>query len=1016
MRNCAKLGCLLLVQLILAVVSPTSFPQTLIQTKPVKGIRENTPRVHALVNARIVPAPGRQIEKGTIVLRDGTIEAVGDNIELPPDARIWDCEGMWIYPGFLESYSQLGLPKESSKQGSGTAPQSVHPKGAEHWNPHVHPQVNAMDIYEPSAADATKLRALGFTAVLVTPDKGVFCGSSAMISLKDGSSNDQLIEQNVAQNILLKRPGGGYPVSQMGVIALIRQTFLDADWYQKAHDAYALSPAGQTRPESNAALEALANASRQKRPVLFRVEDDLNCLRALKLAKEFALKAWILGSGHEYRQIRALKNAGVPFIIPVSFPKAPSVESPEEALDVSLLELTHWDMAPENPKRLHEAGISFAFTTARLKKPADFHKQVRKAVKRGLPQDVALAALTTIPAKMIGVDDRLGTIDAGKLGHLVVTDGGLFKEDTKIFDVWVDGHRYEIKKKPEADPRGQWQMALDFPDKSQKVQLTLKGSVEKLKGFLSPDGTTVTLKKVDVDSKRVLITFKGDKLGYAGLVRASGTVERKRMSGRGELPNGRMFKWTAGLLKPPKSEEKKSRADDKKATESAAPAFPLGAYAYLQIPKQPEYVLVRGATIWTCGPRGKLENADMIVARGKIAQVGRDLGTPPGAVVIQAKGKHVTPGLIDAHSHTGVDQGVNESGQAVSSEVRVEDVINNNEIAFYRQLAGGLTAANLLHGSAIPIGGQNAVVKLRWGFSPDEFVIRDAAPGVKFALGENVRRGNAPSRKSRMGVEQIIRDRFKAALDYEKEWKTYNAKKQKEGVIPPRRDLELETLVEVLNHKRDVLAHAYRQDEMLMLIRVADEFGFTLGAFQHGQEGYKIADVIAYHNGGGVSTFSDWWAYKFEVYDAIPHSGALMHNAGVLVTFNSDSSELARRLNLEAAKAVKYGGVPEEEALKFVTLNAAKQLGIDHRVGSLEVKKDADFTIWSGNPLSTYSRCEQTWIEGRKHFDIEEDRKMREQVLAERARLIQKALGAAEREKKEKEASEEKKPESRQSL
>ncbi|RMF61911.1 MAG: amidohydrolase, partial [Calditrichaeota bacterium] len=428
-----------------------------------------------------------------------------------------------------------------------------------------------------------------------------------------------------------------------------------------------------------------------------------------------------------------------------------------------------------------------------------------------------------------------------------------------------------------------------------------------------------------------------------------------------------------------------------------APRFPLGAYSFSHVPEQPQNVLVTHATLWTCGPQGVLEDADLLVTKGKIAKIGKNLAAPKGAVVIDARGKHVTPGLIDAHSHTGISEGVNEATQAVTAEVRIGDVVNNRDIAFYRELAGGLTVANQLHGSANPIGGQNSVVKLRWGASPEEMKIADAIPGIKFALGENVKQSNWGDQfttrypQTRMGVEQIIRDRFKAALDYEKKWQEYRALKKKKGVVPPRRDLELETLLEILHGKRLVHSHSYRQDEILMLMRVAEDFGFKIGTFQHVLEGYKVADVLAQH-GAGASTFSDWWAYKFEVYDAIPYNGALMHNAGVVVSFNSDSDELARRLNLEAAKAVKYGGVPEEEALKFVTLNPAKQLRIDHRVGSLEVGKDGDFVIWSGHPLSTYSKCEQTWIDGRKYFDLQEDLQMRKAVLAERARLVQRVL------------------------
>lgn len=994
------------------------------QTVPIKGIRENTPQVHALVNARIVQAPGKTIEKGTVILRDGVIEAVGAQITPPPDARVWNYEGLTIYPGLIESYSHLGLPTEKKKEPQrNAAPTSQQKKkakqGAEHWNPRVHPEVSAADLYQPTKDEIKKLRALGFTAALVVPNQGIFRGSSAVVNLVDGTPNEQILRENVAQHLALERSRSfrdrTYPNSLMGAIALIRQTFLDAQWYLQAHEAYGLQPQGQTKPETNEALAALKQVMLGTQPVVIEVEDDLNLLRAIKIAHEFGLRLWVRGSGHEYRQIDKMKAEGLPIILSVNFPQAPEVDSPEEALSVSLMELSHWDAAPENPKRLQQAGIAFALSSANLKKPSDFHQRIREAIERGLSHDAALAALTSTPAKLLGVQKQLGSITPGKLAHLVVTEGELFDPQSKILDVWVNGKRYEVTKKPEVDPRGRWQLTINLPEgKSLKVELDLKGKIEQLSGTIFKDTTEIKLQRADLEHKRVSLVFKGDSLRHAGMIRMSGRVEEKKMTGQGQLPDGRWFKWIAEWQEQIKSEKPKAEEKPPMAIEPAKPSgSPPGAYGRLTPPEQPRHVLIRGATIWTCGPQGRLENTDMLVTQGKISKIATNLKAPSGALVIEAKGKHVTPGLIDAHSHIAIQGGVNEGTQAVTSEVRIADVIDNYAIDIYRQLAGGLTTSHVLHGSANPIGGQIAVIKLRWGAPAEALKFEDAPPGIKFALGENVKQSNWGDRfttrypQTRMGVEQIIRDRFKAALDYEKERKKYNSLKNKKGVIPPRRDLELEALLEILHGKRVVHSHSYRQDEILMLVRIAEDFGFTIGAFQHVLEGYKVAEALAQH-GAGASTFSDWWAYKFEVYDAIPYNGALMHDAGVVVSFNSDSRELARRMNLEAAKAVKYGGLSEEEALKFVTLNPAKQLRIDHRVGSLEPGKDADFVIWSVHPLSTYTICEQTWIEGRKYFDRAEDLQMRNQVAAERARLIQKVLVAQSKEKAKKSTAKEK--------
>lgn len=442
-------------------------------------------------------------------------------------------------------------------------------------------------------------------------------------------------------------------------------------------------------------------------------------------------------------------------------------------------------------------------------------------------------------------------------------------------------------------------------------------------------------------------------------------------------------------------------------------AFATGAAAdpeawKSEIPEAPSSILVRGATIWTSGPRGLLENADMLVEDGKIRRIDLGLEAPKGAQVIEAQGLHLTPGLLDAHSHIAIDGSVNETSRTLSPEVRVLDVVDSEDVAIYRQLAGGTTVSNLLHGSANAIGGQNAVIKLRWGQLPEELIFEAAPPGIKFALGENPKKSNTRRPRpnhfptTRQGIETQLRERFLAAAEYRRRWQEYRQGTSLPGTaIPgapkPRTDLHLEALGEILDGVRKVHAHSYRADEILMLLNLAKDHGFRIATFQHVLEGYKVADEIAAH-GAGASTFSDWWTFKFEVIDAIPYNASLMHQRGVLVSLNSDSAELGRRMNLEAAKAVRYGGMSPEDALKLVTLNPARQLGIDSRVGSLEVGKDADFVLWSGPPLSTRSLCLQTWIDGRSYFDRQRDAEDRRNWEAERQALIAKvrALDSAD--------------------
>ncbi|MGY6555361.1 MAG: amidohydrolase family protein [Wenzhouxiangella sp.] len=414
-------------------------------------------------------------------------------------------------------------------------------------------------------------------------------------------------------------------------------------------------------------------------------------------------------------------------------------------------------------------------------------------------------------------------------------------------------------------------------------------------------------------------------------------------------------------------------------------------------PEQPAAVLVRGATIWTASDAGILEDADLLVRNGRITAVGRALSAPRGAVEIDGRGLHITPGIVDNHSHAAIIGGVNEASRISTADVRIRDVIDSESINIYRQLAGGVTMINLLHGSANAIGGQMAVIKMRWGAPPAELVFDAAPEGIKFALGENPKQSNWRAEtprypQTRLGVEQIIREKFQQAADYRAAHQAHTGRASRDRV-PPRPNHELAAIAEVIYGERDVHSHAYRADEMLALMRVAELFDFQIKTFQHALEGYKIGPQMAAH-GAGASVFIDWWAFKYEAIDGIGFNPALMHEAGVLTALHSDNPELARRMNLEAAKAVRYGGVDPHDALKMITAFGADQLGVGHRTGRIAEGLDADFVIWSGHPLSVQSRVEQTWVDGRRYFDRAADQRMRERLAAERAELIALALNS----------------------
>ncbi len=970
------------------------------QTEPVVGLHGNTPRTFALSNARIITGPGMVLEGATLLVRDDCIEQVGVHVDVPPDAVIRDLSGKTIYPSFIDLHTDYGMPAPAEE---------AKANGAAHWNSCVLAQRRASTLLGQDPTAAEELRKAGFGAVVTFPKGGIFRGAGALVLLDRMRPNQMILVEDVAQAMSLwHRNGRQYPVSLMGAVALIRQTLLDAQWYEEAWTKFRQVSAGQAAPETNLALAALCPCVRRDKPVVMQVSDELDILRVSKIAQEFGLNMWVLGSGHEYRRLAAVKETGLRLIVPVNFPKAPDVSCLEQELRVDLRELRHWDFAPENPGRLAKGDVDFVLTTTGLKSRSEFLAKVRLAVRRGLSEEAALAALTTRPAEWLGVAHILGSLQKGKLANFVVTDGDVFAGKTQILETWVAGDRFIVTTEPDLAVRGQWAFVAEIPEKRVDGTMKISGTESKPSVALSFQGKETKALRVNRQDRLLTLSCPGGAFGCEGTVRMTGIIEGKTIKGHGLLDDARRFPWHAEITAPPKG--------DSETEESSGPirmaAFPLvypeGAFGRATPPERPEVLLVKDATIWTCGPQGILSPGDILIKGGKIAQVGRNLTAPEEAVVVSATGKHVTPGLIDAHSHLAITGGVNESTHAVTSEVRITDAINSDDINIYRQLAGGLTTACIIHGSANPIGGTYAVIKLKWGALPEELLLRDAKPGLKLALGENVKRSSERYPNTRMGTVETIRDAFLAAKDYRRQWQVYRQQSQKNrNLIPPRTDLRLECLLNVLDHNMLIHCHAYRQDEIHAMLELANEVGCTFDVFIHVLEGYKVAAEMKQH-GAMATTFSDWWAYKMEAYDAIPYNGALLREQGVLVSFNSDSVELARRMNTEAAKAVKYGHVPPEEALKFVTWNAARHLCLESRLGSLEPGKEADFVVWSHSPLSAYSICEQTWIEGRKYFDMEADRQLREQVAAQRAKLVQKILNENSKAKKDQDNAAEK--------
>ncbi len=565
-----------------------------------------------------------------------------------------------------------------------------------------------------------------------------------------------------------------------------------------------------------------------------------------------------------------------------------------------------------------------------------------------------------------------------------------------------------------------WDLAPENPGRlaaaDVQIALTSQG-LKKPEDFLRMLRQAVARGLKPDDALRALTVVPA---GMFGVGTRAGTLEPGKMA-HFVVTDGDLFAagtrvletWIDGRRYEVKEEKEKEKEKEKEQVAHPRALFevnfPLGEQGRASpLPEQPAAVLFRNAVVWTCGPQGVLREADVLVRAGKIAAVGDSLQADD-AQIVQCQGRHLTPGLVDCHSHIAITGGITDSGKATTGEVRIADVINSDDPELYLQLAGGVTCLNLLPGSDNTIAGQNQVIKVRWGALPEEMKLAGATPGLKLALGENAKRSNwgssYPTRypQTRMGVEQLLLDRFRAAEHYRRSRETRDESREPGNQNDSgsrlwtldsrlsRPDLELEALAEVLSGGRMLHCHAYRQDEILAYVRLCGMLGMPPGTLHHASESYKVADLLRAH-GVGVSSFSDWWAFKFEVYDAIPHNAAMLARAGVTVSINSDNAETARRLNTEAAKAVKYGNLSEEEALKLVTLYPARQVGIDRQLGSLEAGKDADLVLWSGPPLSTVTRCEQTWIDGRRYFDRDEDLAGREEWRRRRAALIQRVL------------------------
>jgi imidazolonepropionase-like amidohydrolase len=941
---------------------------------PINGIRDVRSGTVAFTNATIITNEKTKLEKATLVIKQGKIVAVGAGINAPQDAVVVDCSGKYIYPSFIDAFTDYGAGTPKRAQGGfnygAPAQFTSNKQGPNNWNQAVHPEVNAIDNFTTDEATASSYRSNGFGTVFTHVKDGIARGTGAVVTLANKNENLVVLKNKAGQVFSFDKGTStqSYPSSLMGSIALLRQTYYDAKWYQNK----------PSTEGTNLSLEALNNNKSLAQIIV--ADDKWAAVRADRIGKEFGVQYIMRGGNNGYQRIDELVKTKASFILDVDYPVTPDVEDPNDARFVSLSDMRHWELAPTNPGAFEKANINFAFTSD-MKDQKSFLPNIRKAISFGLSESKALEALTKTPATMLGVYDQVGSLEVGKLANFIITTENIFSANSKIVENWISGTKYDVNASEWNNIAGKYALAITG-GKNYTVEIKKDGSASVI-------GGDTVVGKVVASNGLIKISFPASKSRGAENIRLSGAQAGRGFTGSGLDNKGNRITWSASFTDNLSDSVKANKKTENNTLVSKI-TFPFDGYGNEVVPQQ-ENILIKNATVWTNEKEGVLSNTDVLLKGGKIAKIGKDI-SEPGAKVIDGTGKHLSAGIIDEHSHIGA-LSINEGAQSITSEVRIGDNLYPEDINIYRQLSGGVTSSHILHGSANTIGGQTQLIKLRWGVNDEGLKFQGADPFIKFALGENVKRTTSNNNNrypdTRMGVEEVLYDAFDRAAEYDKAMKA--------NPTTTRRDLELDALVEIMTKKRFITCHSYVQPEITYTMRVMEQFkergyDFNVNTFTHILEGYKVADKMKAH-GASASTFSDWFMYKMEVNDAMSYNAAIMYKMGLNVCINSDDAEMARRLNQEAAKIVKYGGVPETEVFKMVTLNPAKALHVDNKVGSIKVGKDADVVLWSDNPLSIYAKSLYTIVDGTIYFDRAKDAAQSIKIAEERNQLMQKMLG-----------------------
>ena len=961
--------------LLLLLLLPTTGSASPLPNDGVESGSANAELATAFRDVKIVVGPGQVIEKGTVVIRDGLIQAVGADVAVPYDSREIDGNGLVVYAGFFDSSTDKGLPTgEDSGRVSGSgqdrgeidlatqivaATREVNRKG-------IFPDYSAARFIKVTEADAEAWRKHGFTTVHVLPSGELLNGTSSVVNLVNPlkrTTRDSILVSDFAMAGGWSTSRGGYPSSLMGVVAHLRQNLLDAQHYQRSWEIYRNVERGIARPPFDPAMESLGAVLRGAQPVIFPASNLDDLFRARNLSQEFGFELILDGNqvGNEYTD--DLKQLQTPLLLAIDFPDKPELgknmparpsrggfgffggrgggdDDPDKRIPIAagILEdqLANWEQQVKNPAVLAENGIQFILTTRGHSDLDDFLAHLRLAMEHGLAADEALASLTTRPAALFGLANQLGTVEVGKIANLTVMSDLLEKEDAKVRMTVVGGEVFEYLEE-EKGKRGGRKPTGDAEDEKSETAADRDKPAEQ--ADTQSETTDENTDRAQLESEKAKISQEtGEQDPDA------------EVSGAGEGVGG-------------------SDRDESEEIQTADWAIETDA-SRIPSTKTRGNVLIRNATVITA-INGTLENTSILVKDGRIVEIAPEITQPENCVLIDGTGAWVMPGIIDCHSH--MVAGGNEGTLSVTPEVRTLDNMRSKDLTLFRAAAGGVTAANVLHGSANTIGGQRIVIRMKYGARPDDLLFPGFKPGIKFALGENVIRNENRYPNTRMGVESVLRLSFEEAQRYRQSWNRYNALSDadKARTMPPRRDLRLEALQQVLDGELLVHCHCYNSGEILMLLKTFTRFGIENLTLEHGLEAFKVApEIVSFgKNGAYLSTFADFWGYKVEAYDAIPYNVAVLQKAGGYPILNSDSGERVRRLNHDAAKMVRWGGITYEQAIQTITLNPAKALQIDDQVGSIEIGKRADLALFNGHPLNTHARCFMTLIDGEVVFE-----------------------------------------------